>query len=394
MLRYLQLVTVILFLGAFPAHGQNGQSGLPGSFAGWNAGGKSSVYPGQNGTADNHVASDVAKEYDFVSGERISYTRGADTLDVTAYTMKDPSGAYGEYSFLRAPDMPKAELAEHSSMSDKRALVLVGNVVLDIRGTNLPKLDAQLKSLVGEVAKRAQTGPLPWIGGRLPTDDMVLRSDHYILGPVALNQFFALGEDDWLGFSHGAEAETAKYQLGDKEATLLLADFPTPQIASDELSRLAKKFDVNDSNPGASAPLYAKRTVTMLEIVLGAPNEASADTLLNQIQSGTQVTWSEPTFQFKEPSIEMMIVGSIVGTGVICGFALIAGLAFGGFRLVVKRALPNKVFDRTSQIQVLQLGLSSKPINAEDFYQPDRNPVSDVHVDKSLPDRVALRIFR
>jgi hypothetical protein len=279
-------------------------------------------------------------------------------------------------------------------MSNERALALVGNVVLDIRGTTLPKLDAQLKSLVGEVAKRAQTGPLPWIGGRLPTDDMVLRSDHYILGPVALNQFFPLGEDDWLGFSHGAEAETAKYQVGDKEATLLLADFPTPQIASDELSRLAKKFDVNDSHPGASAPLYAKRTVTMLEIVLGAPNEASANALLGQIQSGTQVTWSEPTFQFKEPSIEMMIVGSIIGTGVICGFTIIAGLAFGGFRLVVKRALPNKVFDRTDQIQVLQLGLSSKPINAEDFYQLDGTTAVESDVDKKLPDRVALRLFR
>ena len=132
----------------------------------------------------------------------------------------------------------------------------------------------------------------------------------------------------------------------------------------------------------------------MLEIVMGAPSEASANLLLNQIESGTQVTWSEPTFQFKEPTIEVMIVGSIIGTGVICGFAVIAGLAFGGFRLVVKRALPNKVFDRSSQIQVLQLGLSSKPINAEDFYQLDGAPTSDIRVDKSIPDRVALRIFR
>lgn len=413
MRRYFQKIIAGLFVGGllfppvFPALAQNAahnsaqnstqknpQSVLPGSFANWNAASKSSFSPAQDNVPENHVAAAVAKEYDFVSGERSSYTRGADTLDVTAYSMKDPSGAYGEYSFLRAQDMPRADLAEHSSMSNERALALVGNVVLDIRGTNLPKFNAQLKSLVGEVAKHAQTGPLPWIGGRLPTDNMLLRSDHYILGPVALNQFFPLGEDDWLGFSHGAEAETAKYQLGGKEATLLLADFPTPQIAADELSRLAKRFDVNSSNPGASVPLYSKRTVTMLEIVMGAPSQAAADSLLNQIQSGTQVTWSEPTFQFKEPSIEMMIVGSIIGTGVICGFALIAGLAFGGFRLVVKRALPNKVFDRTNQIQVLQLGLLSKPINAEDFYQPDRNPVPDIDVDKSLPDRVALRIFR
>jgi predicted small integral membrane protein len=63
-----------------------------------------------------------------------------------------------------------------------------------------------------------------------------------------------------------------------------------------------------------------------------------------------------------------MIVGTIIGTGVICLFALVSGLAFGGVRLVVKRALPDKVFDRSDQLQILQLGLSSKPINAEDFY--------------------------
>jgi hypothetical protein len=132
----------------------------------------------------------------------------------------------------------------------------------------------------------------------------------------------------------------------------------------------------------------------MLEIVMGASTQAEAGSLLGQIESGTQVTWNEPTFQFKEPSIEMMIVGSIIGTGVICGFTLIAGLAFGGVRLVVKRAFPNKVFDRSSQIQVLQLGLSSKPINAEDFYQSDGTVIEEITVDKDLPDRVALRIFR
>ena len=105
---------------------------------------------------------------------------------------------------------------------------------------------------------------------------MLQRSDHYILGPVALNQFFPLGADDWLGFSHGAEAETAQYQLNGKTVTLLLADFPTPQIAADELSRLGEKFNVNGSNAGGGAPLFAKRTVTMLEMVFGASSKEEA----------------------------------------------------------------------------------------------------------------------
>jgi len=364
------------------------QNALPKSFGDWTANAKSSFTP------SDPAQLAIAKEYDFVSGERSTYTRNGETIDVTVYHMKDSSGAYGEYSYLRQNDMARAELAEHSSMSSGRALALVGDLVVDVRGDKLTKDEPALKELVKDVSKSAHAGPLPWIGGRLPVENMLQRSDHYLLGPVALNQFFPLGADDWLGFSHGAEAETAQYQLNGKTVTLLLADFPTPQIAADELSRLGGKFNVNGSNVGGGPPLFAKRTVTMLEVVFGASSKEEAAPLLNGVESGTQVTWSEPTFQFKEPSIEMMIVGSIVGTGIICGFTLVAGLAFGGFRLVVKRALPNRVFDRTSQIQVLQLGLSSKPINAEDFYQMDGTPIPATDVDKDLPDRVALRIFR
>ena len=89
-----------------------------------------------------------------------------------------------------------------------------------------------------------------------------------------------------------------------------------------------------------------------------------------------------------------MIVGSIIGSGVICLFALIAGISFGGLRLIVKRVMPGKVFDRSEYVQILQLGLGSKPINSEDFYGYSAEPTEKVVVDKNLPDRVALRIFR
>ena len=45
-----------------------------------------------------------------------------------------------------------------------------------------------------------------------------------------------------------------------------------------------------------------------------------------------------------------------------------AGLGFGGFRLFIKYLLPGKVFDRSDDIEILQLGLASKPIQAKDFY--------------------------
>ena len=365
------LVVAVLFLAVLPS---SAQSILPASFTGWSGSPAAGLTPlvYHNGDKTTQFAADAQaaarREYGFVSGEHADYTRGPESLAVNLYQMKDPSGAYGLYSYLRTTDMPAAGLAEHSSMSQYRALVLIGNLVLEVQGKNLPKANRDLKALAAAVAPRAESGLLPTIQQHVPTKGFVDRTDKYVLGPATLNQVFPLADGDWLGFSQGAEAETAKYRVNGRELDLVIADFPTPQTAAKKLAELQKQFDVNGSKAGSNpGHLFAKRDITLLAIVSGAATEEEAGAILNQISSGTEVTWNEPTFQFKEPGIGVMIVGAIMGTGAICLFAIIAGLAFGGFRLVVKRAT-NKVFDRPDQVQVLQLGLTSKPINAEDFY--------------------------
>ena len=160
-----------------------------------------------------------------------------------------------------------------------------------------------------------------------------------------------------------------------RELNLLIADFPTPQTAQKKLAELQQDYHVNAGRTDANgSPVFGKRSITLLAIVFGARNQAEADKLLEQVQSGAEVTWNEPTFQFKEPPLTTMIVGAIIGTGIICCFALISGIAFGGFRIVVKRFLPDSGVDRSSTMQVLQLGLGSRPINSEDFYGIERDP--------------------
>ncbi len=373
--RILNLVP-LLFLGAFPAAAQNI---LPNSFAAWSANGQEPFSPGASAPILNRASADaardamaVANEYEFLAGERVAYQHGAETLDVTLYRMKDPSGAYGEYSYLRSVDMRHADLAEHSSMSRERALVLVGNVVLDIRGSDLPGHEQDLHSLVSAVTPHAQQGVLPTLWQHLPQKDMIERTDHYVLGPVTLNEFIPVSNGDWLGFSDEAEAEFAKYRIDGHEVTLLLADFPTPQLATRRLAQFQTIFNLNGAGSDSKLPLvFAKRSLTLLGITFGARSQAEADKLLNEVQSGTVLTWNEPSFEVTEPGIATILVGTFIGTGIICLFAMISSLAFGGARLIIKRALPNKVFDRSSELQILQLGLSSKPINAEDFYGPN-----------------------
>jgi hypothetical protein len=347
------------------------QAVLPNSFAGWNAGTTLAPTTGFR-VPDSEAA---AREYGYLSGEKAAYARdNGGLIEVTLDRLRDPSGAYGWYSYLRSPGMTAANITDHSAMSRDEALVLLGNLVLDIHGSDLSKDADALSALVGAVASKAQQGPLPTLTEHLPTKGFIDRSDKYILGPVTLNQFFPVSQNDWLGFSTGAEAEVARYHVDGRELNLLIADFPTPQTAQKKLNELQQVYHVNagDADQNGS-PVFGKRSITLLAIVFGARTQAEADKLLNQVQSGAEVTWNEPTFQFKEPPITTMIVGAIIGTGVICCFALISGIAFGGFRIVVKRLFPDKVFDRSSTMQVLQLGLGSKPINSEDFYGIERN---------------------
>lgn len=376
MRRFPFLFTIFVFLSAIPA---SAQGILPGSFAGWTGSPQAGipapvVYNGDHvGSMASNQQAAARQEYGFVSGEQAAYSRANDKLQVTLYRMKDPSGAFGMYSYLRSPDMPRADVTDHSAMSRERALVLDGNLVLDISGADLPRWGKDLNALVAAISSKADQGPLPTISEHLPTKGFIERSDKYILGPVTLNQFFPVTSNDWLGFGTGAEAEVARYHVDGRELNLLLADFPTPQTAQKKLTQLQQDYHVNSSSADPNgSPIFARRSITLLAIVSGARTMEEANKLFDQIQSGTEVTWNEPTFQFKEPPITTMIVGAIVGTGVICCFALISGLAFGGFRLMVKRWLPDKVFDRSSEMQVLQLGLGSKPINSEDFYGIER----------------------
>jgi uncharacterized protein DUF6599 len=411
--RFAFLLACFIAAPLFGQNVQNAQSSaniLPDGFAGWKATSRQPFSPGlqpilnKAGYDQSQNAQAAAREYGFVTGETVVYSPGVpgsagniapQTLTATVYRMKDPSGAYGEYSYLRTQDMNRADFTEHSSSKPDEALVLAGNLVLDVQGPNSQRNAADVKVLVTAVASKAFDGLFPTLPDRLPSDDRIDKTDHYILGPQTLDQFFPGQIGSSLGFTYSPEVETAHFRMGKNDVTLLIADFPTPQIAQGQLDSLSKKYDVNGSLPAAGTPaLFAERNQTLLSVVAGAPSAEEANKLLDKVQSGTVLTWNEPTFQFNEPSIEVMVVGAFVGTGVICLITLVGALAFTGFRLTIKKMFPNTVFDRSTQMEVLQMGLVSKPIKSEDFYTFDGKRIDTGTVDKSLPDRTALRLFK
>jgi hypothetical protein len=297
--HFVPLLALLCLCAATPAFAKTSKDAkpaqqiLPAAFGGWSCAGHAPLnlaHPFGTVAGDPAV---IAAEYGFVSGEQCTYTRGPNSLYAQLYVMKDATAAYGEYSYLRTPDLAKADLAEHSSTSPGRALVLDGNLVLDVTG-DIAKLQPELKALLVALSAHAEEGPLPTLWQHLPADNEVLRSDHYILGPAALAQFFPLAPGDWLGFANGAEAEAAHYSVGGQDVALLIVDFPTPQIAAAKLNELQKNFGATPNNGSAGAPprLFAKRSVTLVAMVTGARSQQEADAVLGPIQTATDVTWN------------------------------------------------------------------------------------------------------
>ena len=350
----------------------------PASFAGWTqSGAAQSVGPSSDARFPDLWP--IFQEYGYASGTLQQYAKNGQIISVALYRTKDPSGAYGLYSFLRTPGMAHAEITDHSSISSNRALVLDGTTVIEITGTGLDllKFGADFKSLVDALAAPPADGPYPDLVKRLPVHAFQEGTDRYILGPVALKSLAPVAEGDWAGFASGAEAEVGQYRVagGTRTVTLIVIDYPTPQVATKMLKDWNAIFNLDAQNPDSKKPaIYSTRKLTTIGLVSGALNADEARAILAHLNSGEELTWNEPSFSVDQSNINGVIASVIVGTGILCMFTLVAGLAFGGVRLVVKRVLPGKVFDRQSANGVLQLGLGSKPINSDDFYQLGKAP--------------------
>ena len=368
------------------------QAILPSSFGAWTAAGAAAqAAPGQI----EQLATDsgpILREYGITSGERRDYANGDEKLTITLYQMVDPSAAFGAFTFLRDPDMAsvaakspvsyeaisKGEAATKGAAGGQgRTMLVVGNLLLDVASAKTRFAAADVSALGKGVAGRADQRPFPPIAEFLPKDGLVPGSERYVLGPLALSRVYppdAANATDWAGFGNSAEAMVGRYKLPGKgsagEGLLLLILYPTQQLAADRYAAMGKSFAIN-VDPGLAngkPAMFGTRSSALIALLSGVESREAAASFLSQIHYASQVTWDEPTHEITDPSISTIVVGAIVDTGAIMLLVIALSLGFGGFRLLAKVIAPGKIFDRNTDVEILQLGINSKPVDVKDFY--------------------------
>ena len=293
------------------------------------------------------------------------------TINVWMEQFHDPSWAYEIYTLGLKPTMNPSTVAPLTAVEKDKLWALVGNRVVTVTGIHGAS-DADLKLLLDKLKQSSDQTPLPPIRGYLPDADMVQGSQKYALGPAgfdaalqSLNEAKFAAITPEMGFAKGAEAMLASYHtVRGKTETLILVEYPTPQIAEQQLKHIQPIL--------AAKPELATATVerknSLLSLVLSPVNAQSAASLRENIKYGIAITWNEGSHVLTDPPWLVTVKNIFIGTLVFCGIALVMGVAFGGVRVLTKRFFPGKVFDRREDIEVLQLGLSGKPIDPTDFY--------------------------
>lgn len=372
------LFILVLVWGA--AHAAPAQSVLPSFFGGWVAAPPAQI-PARDLASVAQDKADILREYGVSSAERADYAQNGQTASVVLYKMTDPSAAFGAFTYLRTMDfMPitgAGSSAAFAAGTKSRAIVVVGNFVADISSTGVRPEDQDLKLLADDLLPSADKRPYPPLAGFLPKQGLVKGSEVYVLGPRALAQVFPVkGQNltDWIGFEKSAEAIVAHYHLAgrpnNEDAVLMLAIYPTQQIAANQYEQVNRVLALNkpsaDGNGRTAA--FGTRSASLIALLSGVDSHEAASGFLNQIHYATDVTWNESSHDITDPSISTIVVGAIVGTGSIMMIALAAGLGFGGLRLLTKIIFPGRVFDRAERVEILQLGLASKPIKSQDSY--------------------------
>jgi len=272
-------------------------------------------------------------------------TSGVTSIASRAYVSK--TGQKFWLTLMTAPSNSGAYAlltnAKHSSERSEPASVgsagfQLGDRLLFVKGTSLVSVTAdeanKEQSPMAIARAFADTldrgdADIPVLIKHLPNWESVLDNVLYAVDKDGLNK--ALGNQpvlEALSFHGGAEAALANYN-GSK---MLLVEFNTPQIATDNDQRVVAKLQ-ELNNQGQPVPTAYRRVGNYAVFVFNAPNQETANQLIDQVKYQQMVQWlGENPYRYDRAVREFAdtTLGVFVNVVKASGLVILGSLTVGG----------------------------------------------------------------
>jgi hypothetical protein len=337
---------------------------LPQQFGGWQMQG--SAQTSTDPAAADPTNAAVLKEYRFSDLASSTYTReDGRTLKIRAARFADASGAFGAYTFYLQPEMTKEQIGDQAASLGQRVLFYRGHVLVDAQFSKESAMSgAELRELAGALPRPGgNSANLPTFVEFMPHRGYVTNTQKYAMGPAALAALAPPVPADLVDFNASSEVTLARYNTSSGEATLMLISYPTPQLAAEHLRRIDAAHQMAQPQAGVSTIgnaglFFDKRTGPIIAIASGPVSDSDAKSLLGMVNYEASVTWNTPTDNPQARDLYMLILNIVVLCAILAGLAVVAGVAFGGIRILMKRWYPDKIFDRPEQMEFISLHLT------------------------------------
>jgi hypothetical protein len=368
MMRFRVLVPILLgFLVVAAFGGEPGPAPktapapiLPKEFAGWQLAGTAQT--SNDAALADPTNPGVLKEYGFTDFASGTYDRDdGRKLTVRAARFADASGSYGAFTYYKQPEMLNEKIGDQASSLNNRILFYRGNVLVDAVFDKLSVMSAaELRELASDLPlPQGSALNLPSLPTYLPKQAYVKNTAKYIMGPLTLDKIGSPISSQLVDFAAGAEVVQGNYESSGGEATLVLISYPTPQIAAEHLRRIDAAHAPNaQATPGAPAVVEIgtfidKRSGPLVAIAAGPFSPSAAKSLLASVHYDADVTWNENTYFDKKNNLANLLWNVILLCGALMAITLVAGVAFGGVRVMLQRLIPERV--RSAEAEFISL---------------------------------------
>jgi len=320
---------------------------LPDAFAGWVAADKPRTVtdPAQ---ADPANAA-ALKEYDFTAGALGNYKREGETLSLRALRFQDASGAYGAYTFYRQNGWPKEDIGTGAASSHNRVIFWKGNTLVDAQFSRIgPMCGSQLRELAGQIPVPGGIKSLaPPILGNLPTTSLDGQTTHYAVGPASYAGAGGVLPPEVVGFDRGAETATANYALTSGPATLTIIDYPTPQMAAAQETKIRAYIQAGSkAQPAWPKPLIdsdlvsleVRRSGPLVVLVSGDAIPDENHRLLESVNYEANIMSIPQPMESEVAKTGKLLMGIVTLVIIGASAAVLLGFFLGGFRAMYRIA--------------------------------------------------------
>jgi len=200
----------------------------------------------------------------------------------------------------------------------QEAMLAYGNYLFHFLGykPQLPELEELFDRL-----PRLDQSALPTLPGYLPSRDLVVNSERYILGPESLAKFAPEIPPSLAAFHLGAEAQMGRFRAEKGEMSLAIFSYPTPHLARERAEAFRNL-----------AGAMVKRAGPLVAVILAPKDADAAERLLSAVRYEATVSLSQYVPTRRDLWWDLLINIALL-TALLLLFCTVAGLAVAGWRI-------------------------------------------------------------